>query len=149
MVTSVVQLLCRTTKLGWFDDHQRTIVEDAKRFLEKGSMEHYLLGLKILNSLVAEMNRQPKRQSKLLTVHRKTAVAFRDQELGQIFQFSLLALRQLQNLKAQGSAKLKEQVRSSSDNIIGCVVHYHQLVFLPGSASDLCVACLNRLYSLL
>ena len=38
MVTSLVQLLCRTTKLCWFEDDQfsRT-VEDAKRLLEKGS----------------------------------------------------------------------------------------------------------------
>ena len=38
VVTSLVQLLCRTTKLCWFEDDQfsRT-VEDAKRLLEKGS----------------------------------------------------------------------------------------------------------------
>lgn len=33
VVTSMVQLLCRTTKLGWFDDDQhRNIVEDSKRY---------------------------------------------------------------------------------------------------------------------
>ncbi len=38
VVTSLVQLLCRTTKLCWFDDdHFSRIVEDAKRLLEKGS----------------------------------------------------------------------------------------------------------------
>ena len=38
MITSLVQLLCRTTKLCWFDDdHFRSIVEDAKAFLAKGS----------------------------------------------------------------------------------------------------------------
>ena len=38
MVTSLVQLLCRTTKLCWFeDDHFSRTVEDAKRLLEKGS----------------------------------------------------------------------------------------------------------------
>ena len=38
VVTSLVQLLCRTTKLCWFDDdHFRTIVDDAKNFLAKGS----------------------------------------------------------------------------------------------------------------
>eukprot|EP00803_Ostreobium_quekettii_P004119 evm.model.scf_281.4 EVM.evm.TU.scf_281.4 scf_281:37255-51104(+) len=109
VVTSVVQLLCRTTKVGWFDDQQRTIVEDARRFLQKGSMDHYLLGLKILNMLVCEMNNQPKRQSKLMTVHRKTAVAFRDNELGQVFQLSLFSLRQLQEVKDDASTKLKDQ----------------------------------------
>ena len=38
VVTSVVQLLCRTTKLCWYDDDAfRNIVEDAKRFLDKVS----------------------------------------------------------------------------------------------------------------
>ena len=38
VITSLVQLLCRTTKLCWFDDdHFRTIVEDAKAFLTKGT----------------------------------------------------------------------------------------------------------------
>ena len=36
MVTSVVQLLCRTTKLCWYDDDAfRKIVDDSKRFLDK------------------------------------------------------------------------------------------------------------------
>lgn len=36
MVTSLVQLLCRMTKLCWFDDDAfRNIVDDAKQFLEK------------------------------------------------------------------------------------------------------------------
>jgi hypothetical protein len=38
VITSLVQLLCRTTKLCWFDDdHFRSLVEDAKSFLAKGS----------------------------------------------------------------------------------------------------------------
>lgn len=38
MITSLVQLLCRTTKLCWFDDDNfRNIVEDAKAFLTKGT----------------------------------------------------------------------------------------------------------------
>ena len=38
VVTSLVQLLCRTTKLCWFDDDAfRNIVDDAKQFLEKVS----------------------------------------------------------------------------------------------------------------
>lgn len=38
VVTSVLQLLCRTTKLCWYDDDTfRNIVEDAKRFLDKVS----------------------------------------------------------------------------------------------------------------
>ena len=38
MVTSLIQLLCRTTKLGWFDDDAyRTVVDDAQKLLEKGT----------------------------------------------------------------------------------------------------------------
>ena len=38
MITSMVQLLCRMTKLCWYDDDAfRTIVDDAKAFLAKGS----------------------------------------------------------------------------------------------------------------
>ena len=38
MVTSLVQLLCRLTKLTWFQDEQFTrLVDDARTFLEKGS----------------------------------------------------------------------------------------------------------------
>ena len=66
---------CRTEGVG-----AQSIIEDAKRFLEKGttggSAGHYFLGLKILNMLVAEMN-QPI-PGRTLTTHRKTSVAFRD-----------------------------------------------------------------------
>ena len=38
VTTSLVQLLCRTTKLCWFDDdHFKMIVDDAKTLLAKGS----------------------------------------------------------------------------------------------------------------
>lgn len=38
VVVSIVQLVCRMTKLGWFDDDAfRTIVDDGKVFLEKGT----------------------------------------------------------------------------------------------------------------
>lgn len=40
VLTSLVQLLCRTSKICWFDDDQfRNIVDDAKTFLDKGTSE--------------------------------------------------------------------------------------------------------------
>jgi hypothetical protein len=55
--TSVVQLLCRTVKLAWFDsDAPRAIVDECKALMERGSPGHYLLALKILNMLVSEVN---------------------------------------------------------------------------------------------
>jgi exportin-7 len=36
--TSVVQLLCRTVKLAWFDsDAAKAIVDDCKALMERGS----------------------------------------------------------------------------------------------------------------
>lgn len=49
VVSSLVQLLARTIKLGWFEaDGQRSIVDDCRSFLARGTKEHYLLGLRIL-----------------------------------------------------------------------------------------------------
>eukprot|EP00854_Cymbomonas_tetramitiformis_P016305 gene16305-19350_t len=100
VATALVQLLCRTTKLGWFDTDTATaamphheIVQDVMKFLQAGP-SHYYLGLKILNQLAAEMN-QPT-QGRSLTHHRKTAVSFRDTSLLQMFQVSLQSLGQLQ-----------------------------------------------------
>jgi exportin-7 len=57
VVVSMVQLLCRTIKLGWFDsDANKNIADDCKSLLEGSSSAHFHLGLKILNTLVAEMN---------------------------------------------------------------------------------------------
>lgn len=110
VATSLIQLLCRMTKLGWFeDDAFRGLAEEARAFLEKGtaggSQAHYLLGLRLLNMLVAEMNSPTGGRS--LTQHRKIAVNFRDQSLFKVFQVSLAALRQLQS--AGGDDKLREQ----------------------------------------
>ncbi|EFJ44129.1 hypothetical protein VOLCADRAFT_65225 [Volvox carteri f. nagariensis] len=88
--SSLVTLLCRTAKLGWFDsDSHRAIVEDAKRFLEKGTPAHYLVGLRILNTIVQEMNQAT--PGRTLTQHRKAAVNFRDTALLRAFQVSYLS----------------------------------------------------------
>ncbi len=53
VVVQLVQLLCRTVKLGWFDhDSHRSIVDDCKALMDKNSQSHYLLALRILNTLV-------------------------------------------------------------------------------------------------
>ncbi|CAL5227709.1 g10719 [Coccomyxa viridis] len=110
VTTSLVQLLCRTTKLCWFDDdHFKTIVDDAKTLLAKGSSGlpgHYLLGLRILHMLVAEFN-QPT-AGRTMTLHRKLAVAFRDASLFKVFQVAIAAMQQLQS-NASADEKLREQ----------------------------------------
>jgi hypothetical protein len=112
VVTALVQLICRTTKLCWFDDDVfKSIVDDAKSFLEQGinggSPAHFLLGLKILNMLVSEFN-QPT-SGKSLTQHRKLSVAFRDNALLKVFQMSLQALHNLQTTPG-ADEKIREQV---------------------------------------
>lgn len=93
---SLIQLLCRLSKFGWFDDDRfRDIVKESTNFLGQATSEHYAIGLKILNQLVSEMN-QPN-QGFPSTNHRRVACSFRDQALFQIFQISLTSLCQLKN----------------------------------------------------
>lgn len=117
VITNLIQLICRMTKLSWFeDDGFRTIVEDGNTFLEKGTREnsqaHYHLGLRILNMVVAEMNNPS--LGRTLTQHRKVAVNFRDHSLFRAFQLSLTALRYLQAAGATADSKLREQAMSLS-----------------------------------
>ncbi|XP_071690173.1 uncharacterized protein [Rutidosis leptorrhynchoides] len=94
VIGSLVQLLCRVTKFGWFDDDGfRDAVKDSTNFLIQASPDHVSIGLKILNQLVSEMNQpNPGLPS---THHRRVACNFRDQSLFQIFQISLTSLQQL------------------------------------------------------
>lgn len=96
VIGSLIQLLCRVTKFGWFDDDRfREVVKESMNFLSQASPDHYAIGLKILNQLVSEMN-QPN-PGVPSTNHRRVASSFRDQSLFQIFQISLTSLKQLQN----------------------------------------------------
>lgn len=106
VVGHLAKLSCRITKLGWFDSPEhREIIEEIRKFLE-ASVDHSLIGLKLLNSLVDEMNTPTIGRS--LTVHRKTAVSFRDQTLLQIFEISVITLRNLQNPNREKYAADKE-----------------------------------------
>ncbi|KAL5715586.1 hypothetical protein ACHQM5_017387 [Ranunculus cassubicifolius] len=104
VIGSLVQLLCRVTKFGWFDDDRfREVVKESLNFLSQASSDHYAIGLKILNQLVSEMNQpNPGLPS---TNHRRVACSFRDQSLFQIFQISLTSLKQLQT---DAATKLQE-----------------------------------------
>ena len=52
LVLSLIKLVCRITKLGWFDDSaHRDLVDDITKFLQ-ATVDHCILGLKILNQLV-------------------------------------------------------------------------------------------------
>lgn len=152
VVAAVIQLLCRITKLGWFDDDViKNLAQDVKAMIfDFNSLPHMILGLKVrrqsaaalpptaassrhvnfvsaalprlwrriispcrnsdpppkplcflapcnpapqlLHGLVDEMNKPIKERS--LTVHRKTAISFRDASLLFIFQVALTCTQQ-------------------------------------------------------
>lgn len=53
VIVQLVQLLCRTIKLGWMEnDAHRAVVDECKALMGRGSAPHYLLALRVLNSLV-------------------------------------------------------------------------------------------------
>ena len=94
LTLSLVKLVCRITKLGWFDDPaHRELADDVTKFLQ-ATVDHCILGLKILNELVDELNIPT--TGRTLTQHRKTSVSFRDVCLLKVFQLGLTTLKQLQ-----------------------------------------------------
>jgi exportin-7 len=95
LTLSLVKLVCRITKLGWFDDPaHREMVDEVTKFLS-ATIGHCILGLKILNLLVDELNIPS--SGRTLTQHRKTSVSFRDVALLKVFQLGLTTLKQLQS----------------------------------------------------
>eukprot|EP01117_Protostelium_nocturnum_P010320 TRINITY_DN3708_c0_g1_i1.p1 TRINITY_DN3708_c0_g1~~TRINITY_DN3708_c0_g1_i1.p1 ORF type:complete len:1062 (-),score=375.41 TRINITY_DN3708_c0_g1_i1:42-3227(-) len=110
VLVGLIQVITKTTKLGWFDDtaHQ-TIFDEVQKFL-KASSRHYYIGLKMLNLLVGEINDIQNGQN--YTAHRKIANSFRDKALLKIFQASLTSLNELWTSNIPDVAlqeKLKEQ----------------------------------------
>jgi exportin-7 len=94
VVMSLIKLVCRITKLGWFDDPtHRELTEEVTKFLQ-ATVDHCILGLKILNQLVEELNIPT--TGRTLTQHRKASVSFRDVCLFKVFQLGLTTLKQLQ-----------------------------------------------------
>uniref|UniRef100_A0A803LT89 Importin N-terminal domain-containing protein n=1 Tax=Chenopodium quinoa TaxID=63459 RepID=A0A803LT89_CHEQI len=58
VATSLIQLVCRVSKLGWFvDDKFQELISDSVNFMNQQEAAHYAMGLKVLNQLVSEMNR--------------------------------------------------------------------------------------------
>lgn len=94
LTLSLIKLVCRITKLGWFDDSShRELADDVTKFLQ-ATVDHCILGLKILNQLVDELNIPT--SGRTLTQHRKTSVSFRDVSLLKVFQLGLTTAKQLQ-----------------------------------------------------
>jgi len=110
VVQSLCKLSARVTKLGWFDSAEhREIIQEASKFIE-ATVDHHDIGLKLLHSLVDEMNIPT--VGRTLTIHRKTAVSFRDHALFQTFQIAITALRQLQLGTVQQTPEQQEKTAS-------------------------------------
>ena len=117
VIGSLTKLASRITKLGWFDSTEhRDIVEETAKFLD-ASVEHLLVGMKLLNSLVDEMNTPT--PGRTLTVHRKTAVSFRDHALLNAFQLSIQTLKQ--NYSGLGPAQEAKVSHASLSLATACL----------------------------
>ncbi|XP_060197469.1 uncharacterized protein LOC132626568 isoform X6 [Lycium barbarum] len=111
VTASLIQLFCRVTKYGWFeDDIFREVVKESTSILNQ-TASRYAIGLKILNQLVSEMNQaSPEFPS---AQHRRVACSFRDQSLLQVFQISLTSMAQLKIDGNTPSVTVSENAASS------------------------------------
>lgn len=122
VLTALLSLLARLTKLGWFDDPKhRDIVSEITKFLT-ASIDHCGVGLRALNCLVEEFNVPV--TGRTLTHHRKTAVSFRDAGLFECFELGIGMLQQL-----------------TSDQLPGCTPQQRSL--LGDQALLLLIKCLS------
>lgn len=104
VVGHLAKLSARMTKLGWFDSVEfREVINEINKFLDIQSLEHNLVGMKLLNSLVDEMNSPI--AGRTLTTHRKTAVSFRDQILLNIFSLAISQLKGIQHQLGGGMSE--------------------------------------------
>ena len=135
VVTAQIQLLSRAIKLGWADDPDAhdAIVEEIMDFLKQPSEAHYLVGLKIFNQLVAEMNQQTPGTS--LISQRKVAVSFRHSALLSLFRVGLQALQtfQSENPDKNHKTKLKESAMALA---LACLSYDFVGTSLDESAED-------------
>ena len=135
VLKSLVQLLCRITKLGWFDDHKhREIVGEVARFLT-ASIDHCVLGLRLYKALVEELNVPI--SGRTLTQHRKTAVSFRDQCLLEVFQKGVTMLQHLAQDAVQGaSPEQKTALTAQALELLVMCLQYDFIGTNPDESGD-------------
>ena len=101
----LIRLLCRITRLGWFDDPQhQTLAADCQNFLS-ATVPHCIIGLRILIQLVSAMNILLRGTT--MSEHRKHAVSFRDLSLLDVFKISISMLQSLNAGQVQASENEK------------------------------------------
>ncbi|XP_065071975.1 exportin-7-like [Rhopilema esculentum] len=99
VVQALAQLLAKLTKFGWFDTQDdtyvfRSITDDIGQFLQ-GSIEHCIIGIKILAEIVSLINQTESTLS--ISKYRKISASFRDAALYDIFTMCLTMLKQISN----------------------------------------------------
>ncbi|KAA0188108.1 Exportin-7, partial [Fasciolopsis buskii] len=97
---SLITLLCRLTKAGWFDTADdgrgfRDILNCASKFIESGQSKAILIGVQLLSNLVQEMNQNSESDmTRIIFMQRKLSASFRDSLLLPIFRLGLNLLRE-------------------------------------------------------
>ena len=130
---SLVQLIARITKMGWFEsDEHRNILDEVSKFLH-ATPTHLLIGLQLFSQLVAEMNATTNTRS--LTQHRKVTGAFRD---GPLFQVVTLALHTLTQVHsgATSAGELMPRFTEAALQVVLACLSYDIIVTTLDEASE-------------
>mmetsp|Transcript_3867 Transcript_3867/g.5404 ORF Transcript_3867/g.5404 Transcript_3867/m.5404 type:complete len:1062 (+) Transcript_3867:120-3305(+) len=129
------QILTKITKNAWFDgtSHQQ-IVEEVSKFL-KYSSDYYLLGLRIFNQLVTEINELTPGSGLLYTQHRRIANSFRDKCLLTIFETALNTLKELYKTNMTSDA-LTDQLREQALELSFRCLSYDFIGTSPEDSQD-------------
>ncbi|KAL1919827.1 uncharacterized protein VTP21DRAFT_1758 [Calcarisporiella thermophila] len=120
VIQALSQVFATVTKLGWFDsDEFRNIMEDMLNF--NATIEHRIVGLQVLATLVLEMNLQVPQKN--MVKQRKTSTSFRDSQLLDIFKFTIstlqsLVTRQIPFEHASQGNRIKESTLSLCKNCL-------------------------------
>ena len=132
---SLVQLVCRVTKLCWNDDEaHRQFVSEVTKFFQH-SPQHMILGMQILNELVVEMNTIGPGQS--VTAMRKIATSFRDVSLLTIFQLSLNTILQINLNQFNFSSEVDRNIlKLSALNAVLQCLNFDYIGTNPDESSD-------------
>ncbi|KAJ4460132.1 putative Ran-binding protein 17 [Paratrimastix pyriformis] len=95
VLQSLVQLLCRLSKLTWIDEKERDIsISEFSKFFE-ASVDHCIVGLNIFHELIREINYNAANFS--LTEHRKIQISFRNDSLYKVLNLAVSYLTHVCN----------------------------------------------------
>mmetsp|Transcript_11656 Transcript_11656/g.18039 ORF Transcript_11656/g.18039 Transcript_11656/m.18039 type:complete len:1117 (+) Transcript_11656:131-3481(+) len=134
VTVSLIKLVCRITKLGWFDDPaHRDLADDVTKFLQ-ATVDHCILGLKILNQLVDELNIPT--SGRTLTQHRKTSVSFRDVCLFKVLQLGLTTLKQLQTRAISANPQQESILGEQSLSLVVRCLNFDFIGTNPDESSE-------------